>query len=228
VLLHPLPFTPSHSHLSFTDTPEMEDVLWKYEPSLRAIFSIITNAAKRGAEATSSASAQLLSIEEWSDFLDCLGLITSDLTLRDASLAFAWSRMAVVNNTTSKGQCREANLPFEGFLEALCRVAVMKALPTDEEIARRGHAHAGEYMAWIRSREDLKTTFMAERNVEWGEEYTLQPVPRAVDHLISMIIYTIEAQIGGDNGKLTGPEVIRWAKGQNLKMAPSAGRSSGK
>jgi hypothetical protein len=131
--------------------------------------------------------------------------------------------MCVVNGRTDKGHCREANLPFEGFLEALCRMAVMKALPTDEEIESRGHEHAGEHMAWFKNRDEVGfKQMLSKRNTPWGQEYTLQPVSRCVEHVITMIIWTIEEDISeadtpSRNGKLTEPEMLRWVRCKNLR-----------
>ena len=43
-----------------------------------------------------------------------LDMIGADLTERDATLCFVWSRMLVVDGWTEAGHLRESDLPFEG------------------------------------------------------------------------------------------------------------------
>ena len=57
-----------------------------------------------------------------------------EMALADALLCFAWSRMLVIDGWTDRGHAKESCLPFEGFLEALCRVSALMALPTDAEV----------------------------------------------------------------------------------------------
>ena len=42
--------------------------------------------------------------------------------------------MCVIDAQSIVGRIKEMHLPFEGFLEAVCRVAAIKALPTDTEV----------------------------------------------------------------------------------------------
>lgn len=85
--------------------------LRRHEPSLRAIFSgLAASHEKAGAE------SKLISLDEWRDFLRGLTLIGTDLTERDATLCFSWSRMCVIDDRTERGAVRDINLPFEGFL----------------------------------------------------------------------------------------------------------------
>ena len=58
--------------------------------------------------------------------------------------------MCVAGPESERGQARGLCLPFEGFLEAICRVAVLKALPTDEELAEADVPHAGMYLFDLR------------------------------------------------------------------------------
>jgi hypothetical protein len=92
---------------------------------------------------TSKSAAALLSITEWKELLKGLGLIGLDITERDARLCFACSRMAVIDGTTTRGMAKENNLPFEGFLEALCRLSMLKSLPTDAELQQYDCSDAG-------------------------------------------------------------------------------------
>eukprot|EP00966_Prymnesium_polylepis_P063131 1465412-Prymnesium_polylepis.2 len=84
--------------------------------------------------------------DEWNELLRDLALIGQDLTARDATLCFIWSRMFVGQPDTTKGEVKTRNLSFEDFLEALVRVATLKVLPTDEEITAANFSDAGEYM----------------------------------------------------------------------------------
>lgn len=58
--------------------------------------------------------ALLLSRDEWLQGMRALELTGADLTDRGALLAFAWSRMVVIDGSTRFGQLRESQLPFEG------------------------------------------------------------------------------------------------------------------
>ena len=105
--------------------------------------------------------------------------------------------MTVIDGRTQRGKERESFLPFEGFLEALCRVAVLKALPTDEEIQSAGCAHAGVYLEWLELEEpDAYEQLVETRNTDFGDEPDYQPIHRCVAHLIETMIYRIERLAG--------------------------------
>lgn len=64
----------------------------------------------------------------------------------------------------------EYSLPFEGFLEALCRTAALKALPTDEEISSAGCQDAGEYVMRLRATDEEEyQRIQIERCTPWGQ-----------------------------------------------------------
>lgn len=60
-------------------------------------------------------------------------LIDGQFTLAEASLCFLWSRMLVIDEI--KDYNRYSCVTFTDFLEAICRVADYKFLPTHEELA---------------------------------------------------------------------------------------------
>jgi len=120
VVLDPNVFRREHCY-----TAPLTNVLVSFEKSLREIFAGVAGGGRTGA------GSDLICLGEWVDFLNAVDFIGPDLTKRRACFAFVWSRMCVVNPRTKQGYMREESLPFEGFMEALCRIAVLKALPTD-------------------------------------------------------------------------------------------------
>lgn len=54
--------------------------------------------------------------------------------------------VCVIDGRTANGRLRETHLSFEDFLEALCRLALIKALPSDYECRFHGCADAGDFL----------------------------------------------------------------------------------
>ena len=181
-------------------------VLEEYEPSLRCIFVGVSRAyEKAGTE------AKMVSLDEWKGFVRGLDLIGPDLSDRDANLCFSWSRMCTVDIYSDKGRVRELQLPFEGFLEALVRVSVLKALPTAEEIERSGCDDADAYLDQLKANdEEAYQALLRDRATPWGEEPTT-PTFECVSQLCSIIVRRIEMDSeGADNMELTSREVDNW------------------
>ena len=159
-----------------------------------------------------------LGARSWGNAMRALNFVGIDLSERDISLCFVWSRMAVSGTPSAKDDC----LSFEGFLEALCRLSSIKALPTDEEIAERGCSDAGDYWLLMCSSEETKKEYdamLAERKIGWGGQ-PAQPLDRCVAHVLAMIVKTIEAKGAAKsktgvmelNGDLSSVEVGNWLK----------------
>lgn len=205
-------------------------VLSKHEGALRSIFSGI---------ASGGGSTKLLGVEEWCRFLDGVGLLAQDCTQQHARLAFVWSRMAVVDGRSALGKLREMQIPFESFLEAICRVAVMKSLPMDDEVEgigqKAGFWHAGGYMEWAKKSDATAFhDFVRKRATEWGKENRYQPMHRCVDHLISIIVYAMQRKPTGakdelkrkDDLTLDDREVRLWKQNQQKLRAKQAAMRS--
>ena len=114
----------------------------------------------------------------------------------------------VHDNLSVGGRTKESCLPFEGFLEALCRVAQHKALPTDEEIAsvhdthRAQVRHAGSFLAYLEHVNAAAYNEMLHaRHTPWGEptsrlaQQWQQPIDRRVEHTIAILVYEIKRQV---------------------------------
>jgi hypothetical protein len=107
-------------------------------------------------------------------------------------------------------------------LEALCRLASIKALPFDEEVAAQGCTDAGQYRILMKSQVDTRLQYekmLVERKVGWGGT-TSQPLERCVSHLLWIMVRAIEEVVykyaakGGEesNGELSAQEINLWLK----------------
>ena len=116
---------------------------------------------------------------------------------------------------------------YEGFLEALCRLAAIKSLPTDEEIAEKGCRDAGEYVLMMKRDDATRPEFeqmLRNRRIGWGGKLS-QPLDRCVAHTLSILVRSIEDSIyrdtsaaaTGADGVLNSQEVERWLRG--IKVA---------
>ena len=158
------------------------------------------------------AQNELLSLPEWKALLHALHLMGTDLSEVNATLAFAWSRMVVIDNSTAKGRARESHLPPEGLCEALCYVATLKALPTDADIAAAGSRNAGAFLDELKARDALAhADFLHERRIEWGAQPS-QPPERSVAHLMQVILHRLNSEAGG----LDPTSLVRWWKNRRL------------
>jgi len=181
-----------------------DDVLRRYEATLRGLWSEIT--VKRGP------AKRLLSFEAYLKLMRRIELITTDLTERDVAFSFSWSRMVVGMPYSTAAQVKNKHLPFESFLEALCRIAVLKALPTDEEIAKSGLKDAGQYLHYLKCEATEEyNAIMSSRATLWGNP-PRQRVDRCVDHLLSMIVFKIEEETCGHDMDVTGKELHSFFK----------------
>lgn len=164
-------------------------------------------------------------------------LLNVDVSEREAILTYAWSRPAVIDSQSVGGRQKEARLPFEGFLEALCRLSILKALPSDEDIQTAGEADAGSFLLNLEERDTASfNSFLSDpsTHAEWGEEprgKACEAVSRRVTHLLHLIIRVIEgrgsqAAGGGDGGggggggnmELSAAEMSKWTA-KNMKGA---------
>ena len=103
------------------------------------------------------------------------------------------------------------NLSLEDFFEALCRVAVVKALPTEQEVMDQGTSDAGEFL--LQMRQVLPGVYE-----DWVSEWyrthdgfptkATQPVHLCVSGLIALIVRSIRVQAANNAsvGTLDGPE----------------------
>ena len=166
-------------------------------PVLPALPVLLQVNAFEAADMAKRAAAMVLSLDEWMALMRALDMIGIDLTERDATLCFVWSRMVVIDGWSEAGHLRESDLPFEGFLEAICRMSTLKSLPTDEEIEEastldEGVTDAACYLEWLKASDETGFDRMnKERAIAWGEEPT-QPIDRCIAHTLSLFFRKME------------------------------------
>jgi hypothetical protein len=198
---------------------EIDVVLRRHEAALRMLYA--------GTCALEQSSSLLgnktVSIHGWRTFARRCGLVDLDLTERDATLCFSFSRMLVVDaERDSKSGVKRTHLSFEDFLECLCRCAALKGFPTDDEIAQAaaegdGKAagsppNAGSLLLHMAKVEPAQyESLLRERALPWGEPPTIQPLHRCVEHLIHVVVVFFQ---GGRRRTATDfhltPRQVRW------------------
>lgn len=185
------------------DRQDVSDALAKHKVSLRRLFLGVS--ASDGRVAGRKELAVLLNFDEWRLFFRECKLVGPDLTERDAKLVFTWARMAVVGESSllgqlkERGDIKEVNLPFEGFCECICRLAILKSLPTDAEIKAAETSDAGMYIRHLcEADEAAYGALITSRGEPWpGAFHPRQSPGRCVDHMVMMIIRTVQ---GGAEG----------------------------
>jgi hypothetical protein len=225
----PTIFTPPNAtrlHLCYNE--EVDGVLRRHEDALRLIYE---QACKlNGVNMESGLANKLVSYPNFASLLTLFGLIDSDCSERDATLAFVWARMHTVDEQNSKSRIKWMHLAFEDFLEALCRLSVLKAWPTDEELTRPPDAapdappaapDAPRYLSALSEASPARyERFMQERRSAWGRPSGVPPVHRCVEHLCHRLILMCTGEAEG-----TAPSSYALSVAQVEKfMVPVGGR----
>ena len=195
---------------SFCYTPSMCMVLERYEPTLRRIFDAVAQ------------GKPTMPLDSWLSFLGVTQFIGKDVSAHDAARSFAWSRMVVVHGSSSKGAIKENQLPFEGFVEALIRVSILKALPTLEDIDEDGSVDVVEYMGRMTPGQMVHSEFLELRAAPWGEPPKLPHVDLRIEMLVRLAVNRIRLVLKArSSGQLETARVSKWRKVGRKK--PTAG-----
>jgi hypothetical protein len=79
--------------------------------SLKAIFDVY--ASLDATDVARRHLAKLLSADEWMALLRDLEWVDEEFTMREASLAFTWSRMRVIDESSAASRKKMENLSYE-------------------------------------------------------------------------------------------------------------------
>ena len=115
--------------------------------------------------------------------------------------------MAVGDFQTPQGHYEDTVLPFEGFMEALIRIAAQKALPTEEEMRQEPEGSpsrhdAGAYLAQLKAADPVRfANLMKERAGVWCSALPVAGFERRVQCTIEIFGHAVEGLEGRPLGK---------------------------
>ena len=206
--------TPDHFRRCHAYTGPVDAMLRKYETSIRNIFNGLIDAGT---------IMRHVSYPAYMAFLSASGLINVDISEREGTLCFCWSRMVVFDGQTFLGRIKESALPFEGFLEALVRLTVLKGLPTRKDLEEHGLNDAGSFLLSLKAGTLLAKGGLKEQDflrdeaaghAEWGEEPRGEPLHVRLECLLQLIICTIESDVGSQerNMEISASEMAKFVR----------------
>lgn len=143
----------------------------------------------------------LMSVGEWLTFCRHLGLVEAGfLSVQQCKHIFIWSRIRSADDLGDRSEMRLRHLFPTDFLEGLVRMSTMVALPTDFDIFEAGAADAGELLLAMQAKQPkafqrfLKTHAPQHADPDGSdwEAHCQQPIWRCVEHLIKLLVRTVE------------------------------------
>jgi len=174
----------------FLYVQETDALLAQHESTLQALYDVYSDEQHATSDLTSISG--MLGITQWLNMCDHLQLVDEEFTIREMTSCFMWARMRVADETNIVERRKMCNLKFVDFLEALCRMATMKTMPTDDEVEAAGCADGGEMLLKMVPSE--RRNFVVQRPQNWDSE-PRQPIWRCLFHLISLITRSVEGVV---------------------------------
>lgn len=126
---------------------EVDDVLKKHRAFLTHAYN-----SRRIRDLRSGLRPKTMKLEHWQALMDDCLLVDRELTMREVTLCYSWSRMGVSDEVGKYDKVDGAT--FVDFLEALGRVADYMSLPDYAQLAKMGYASVMEY--WIERRRTVE------------------------------------------------------------------------
>jgi hypothetical protein len=174
--------------------------------------------------------------DEWHDFLNDFALIDEQLTEREATRCFVGCRLRVVNEGSKHGRKRLLQLSYEDFLEALVRIATLKALPTDIDVhdgvvlgggsERHQCADGGELLLHLMSQGPVVYASFLRSHEPPAHGPPLQPTHRALHHLCCYLIRALPHENISSDVRALGAKVSLGLVSKFKKLASRATRCS--
>ena len=197
-------------------------MLAKHKRSLRAVFDVYADYSN-----LKDPKDKLLCFNDWMLLLKHLLFFDEAFQQREGAMCFVFSRLRVIDEESKRGKTRIHHLTFEDFCEAVVRLATMKALPTTAELLLLGANDCGTFLTELRANPQGYNAFVEARERAWGDKLR-QPIERCVEHLINLLIRTVEsATTGFADCKLSKATLMRFRQqaGARIGVVGSNGPS---
>ena len=191
-------------------TESTDAALRKHETLLKAMYDVFS--IGEGLVNDLMKSRRLLGFDEWRSFVTEMDLIDKQFTLVEATICFLWSRMLIVDEADPASRSKMVQLNFFDFLEAIVRVAIVKALPTALQLKMAGAEDAGQFFARLRNDPTDFDNFITRNAPEWGQP-PRQPVAACVERLMECIVAKVErrSDAGGSRLGSIGKKLLQLA-----------------
>lgn len=165
---------------------EVEEVYRKHLPSLRAAFKHYSGRDTQGV----SQKGEGISLDEFVKLLSEGELLDSGLTWREAGYAFVHSQMFVADEV--KRREKLLILTFEGFLEALARLTLFKAMPTASQLAESRVHSPADFFDQL-DKDGSLAGWVSRNTPHWKtEEKEGTELHEVLDKLITLLIYRLD------------------------------------
>ncbi|KAL3926287.1 MAG: hypothetical protein SGPRY_003367 [Prymnesium sp.] len=169
----------------------VDAVLRAHKESLSALYTVYAASNKDDR----NDSPRYLSLFEFVSFVSHMGLLDDgQLSEEEVKLIFLWSRIRSVHGAEpSHAKQRLRHLFFEDFLEALVRLSMAIALPTDAELKLLPDTDGGQFLMMLRvDKQDYANWLEAHRVEQTKAVHDLQGEPRqhvsrCVYHLLRLV-----------------------------------------
>merc|ERR1711865_251859 len=131
----------------------------------------------------------MLTMVEWMSFLERFGLFGDSFTKREGRLAFTWCKMLISDEL--RNRLGFVGMSFVDFLEALCRVAQLKALPSKELLKKYDLDKEGGTWEFLQNLEPDTAKLLYEEEEAKGHLHTLQDrLPKLFELIWGLLGFT--------------------------------------
>uniref|UniRef100_A0A7S2NT92 Uncharacterized protein n=1 Tax=Haptolina brevifila TaxID=156173 RepID=A0A7S2NT92_9EUKA len=126
--------------------------------------------------------------------------------------------MKVIDENSPASRKRLGGLDFVDFLEALCRLALQKAWPSNDVLAKSDCVDALQYLTKLKVDDPAAhRALMEERAVPWDAEPFLRPA-QCIENMVKGLIREVEEGSGAK--RLDGKVSIKEARAYRTVKAP--------